>query len=88
MAWFIIIWTTLMILVYYYIGRRLIKPAKLTRRLGEIAFAKLAEHSELQGTEVEANSLIVVRTVFVHSVYRTLMVHDESSGIPAIYTHK
>ena len=32
MVWFILIWTSLLILVYYYMGRRLIKPANLNRR--------------------------------------------------------
>jgi predicted MPP superfamily phosphohydrolase len=42
MVWFFIIWITLLILVYIYIGRRLIKPAKLTRRQKWIAWSVIA----------------------------------------------
>lgn len=42
MRWFFIIWTLLMVLVYYYLGRRLIKPAKITRRQKQIGWAAIA----------------------------------------------
>ena len=42
MVWFIIIWTTLLILLYIYMGRRLIKPAMLTRRQKWIAWSLIA----------------------------------------------
>ncbi len=42
MRWFIIVWITLLILVYFYMGRRLIKPAKLTRHQKWIAWAVIA----------------------------------------------
>jgi predicted MPP superfamily phosphohydrolase len=42
MIWFFLIWITLMILVYIYIGRRLIMPAKLTRRQKWIAWSIIA----------------------------------------------
>jgi predicted MPP superfamily phosphohydrolase len=38
MVWFILIWTTLLILLYIYMGRRLIKPANLTGRQNWIAW--------------------------------------------------
>lgn len=38
MAWFIIIWTTLLILLYIYMGRRLIRPANLTIRQKRMAW--------------------------------------------------
>ena len=42
MIWFFLIWITLIILVYFYIGRRLIKPANLTRRQKWIVWSIIA----------------------------------------------
>ncbi len=42
MFWFILIWVTLLILVYIYIGRRLIKPANLTKRHKWIVWSFIA----------------------------------------------
>jgi len=42
MRWFIIIWMTLLILIYFYIGYRLIKPANLTRHQKWIAWSVIA----------------------------------------------
>ena len=39
MRWFIIVWIILMVLVYIYVGRRLIKPAKLKRYQRLLAWA-------------------------------------------------
>ena len=39
MAWFIIIWTTLLILLYIYMAYRLIKPANLTQRQKVVAWS-------------------------------------------------
>jgi predicted MPP superfamily phosphohydrolase len=42
MIWFFLIWITLMILIYIYIGRRLIKPANLTKRQKWIVWSIIA----------------------------------------------
>jgi predicted MPP superfamily phosphohydrolase len=42
MFWFFLIWMTLLVLVYIYIGRRLIKPANLTRRQKRIVWTIIA----------------------------------------------
>jgi predicted MPP superfamily phosphohydrolase len=42
MLWFILIWVTLLILVYFYMGRRLIKPANLNTRQKKIAWSIIA----------------------------------------------
>ena len=41
MWWFIIIWSFLLILVYYYIGLRLIKPLSLKKRDKQILWILL-----------------------------------------------
>ena len=42
MRWFFVIWTVLMVLIYYYLGIRLIKPAKLTPRQKRFSWAAIA----------------------------------------------
>ncbi len=41
MWWFIVIWSVLLILVYWYVGIRLIKPAKLTKKQTRISWLLL-----------------------------------------------